>query len=294
MPKKLIMIRNKLSVVHYTIIDEQLTTESSLDSEMEVEVRAAAAVVERLRRLHNSFATMLTDLPSLLAECNCDLSLARSFLNNLIFTEKFVQSDTFDQLLHQLRQDHMDTFNVHFLEQLLVYLEDKIKDERMKTKLTQHLEDYKAKKEKFFNDTLVVDFHHAVLCKTNQAEHRRKTIKLTIKVSDHLATERTLKDIERLARKVFDDSVRSLICMHAEVGSVIISWFFPEDQRAKFITLAIKNATIFKDAGVEEVTVDGRVVFPSTLEEVRACFGLDNIHRCFSSIGYSNTEEDLL
>ena len=29
-----------------------------------------------------------------------------------------------------------------------------------------------------------------------------------------------------------------------------------------------QNAAVFKDAGVEEVTVGGRVVFPSSLEEV--------------------------
>ena len=202
--------------MHCNIIDEQLTTERSIDSEMEVEVRASAAVVEQLQRLESSFAIMLTDLPSLLAECNCDLSIARSFLNNLMFTEEFSQSDTFDKLLQQLRRDHMDTFNVSCLEELLVFLEDKIKSKTMKTKLTKHLEDYKAKKEKFVNGTLVIDFHRAVLCKTNPAENRRKT--LTIKVSDDFATEWILKDIERLARKAFDDSVRSLVRMHAEVG----------------------------------------------------------------------------
>ena len=47
-----------------------------------------------------------------------------------------------------------------------------------------------------------------------------------------------------------------------------MSWFFPDDQSDKFEALAKENATIFKDAGVEEVTIGGKVVFPSTLEEV--------------------------
>ena len=292
------MIRNNYLlciIIIIIIIDEQITTESSIDSE---EIRASVAVVERLKDLEDSFATMLTDLPSLLAECKCDLSIAISFLNKSIAPEKFSQSNTFDELLEQLRQDHMDIFNVYYLEKLLVFLKGQMKSKNniLKKKLTKHLEDYKAKKEQFVEDTPVIDFLSAVLCKANPAEHRPKTIKLTIKVSNDFISHWTLKYIEKLARKAFDDEYdRSLVRMHAEVGSVIISWFFPEDQYAKFMTLAVENAIIFRDAGVEEVTVGGKVVFSSTLEEVRGCCEIYKI--CidvFSFIGYdSNTEEDL-
>ena len=52
-----------------------------------------------------------------------------------------------------------------------------------------------------------------------------------------------------------------------KLGSVIILVFFPETLTGKLEYLAHKNAAVFKDAGVEEVSVGGRVVFPSTLEE---------------------------
>ena len=121
---------------------------------------------------------------------------------------------------------------------------------------------------------------NAVFCKINPTELslRRQSL-----LSDDKASERTLKDIEQLALKAFDECYRSLVCMHAEVGSVIMSWFFPDDQSDKFEALAKENATIFKDAGVEEVTIGGKVVFPSTLEEVsKSGSGLQN----FSSVFY--------
>ena len=142
-------------------------------------------------------------------------------------------------------------------------------------KLVKPVEGYK-KREDFLADTKVIEFHDAVVCEVNPAELSQK-MKLTIKISDDLASERTLKDIEKLALKAFDECYRSLVHMHAKKGSVIISWFIPDNQSDKFETLAKENATIFKDAGVEEVTVGGRVVFPCTLEEVRTSHDIDNL-----------------
>ena len=250
------------------IVDGQLTTQSN---ETEVEIRAAASVVERLQNLEISFATMLTKLPTILAECKCALSNAQSFLDNLFNTETFSQCTNFNTLLRQLRRNHIDTFNIYYLEQLLIYLKNEIELEETKTKLMKPVEDFKEKRDEFLADTKVIEFHDAVVCEVNPFELRQKT-KLTIKISDDLAGERTLKDIEKLALKAFDECCRSLVRMHAEVGSVIISWFFPEDQSDDFEALAKENATIFKDAGVEEVTVGGRVVFPSTLEVSKVRF----------------------
>ena len=212
---------------------------------------------------------MLTNLPDLLAECKCKLSKSQSFLDNVFNTEKFSQCNSFEALLRQLRRDHIDTFSTYYLEQLIDFLKNDIKLEEMKIKLMKQVEDYKKNRERFLTDSKVIEFHRAVVCEINPAELSQKA-KLTIKVSDHLAGERTLKDIEQLAAKAFEECHRSLVRMHAEVGSVIISWFFPEDQVSEFETLAIENATIFRDAGIEEVTVAGKVVFPAVLEEVRS------------------------
>ena len=86
---------------------------------------------------------------------------------------------------------------------------------------------------------------------------------LTIKISTELAGNRTLKDMEKLALRAFGECQQEFVRIHVKLGFVIISVFFPE----KLEQLAHKNAAVFKDAGVEEVSVDGRVVFFTTLEE---------------------------
>ena len=226
-------------------------------------------MIERLQDLETSFTIMLTDLLDLLSECKCDLSKAQFFLDVLLNTKEFEQCTNFNALLRQLSTEHVDTFNTYYLQRLVACFK--------KDQLIERVEEYEAEKEQFLSDTTVFDFQRAVVTKVEPLLVRRK-VKLTIKISAQLANNRKLKDIEILALKAFDKRVWSLVRMHAKVGSVVISWLFPEDQCAEFITLAIEKTTIFRDAGVEEVTVSGRVVFPSTMEEVKACLGLDNIH----------------
>ena len=158
----------------------------------------------------------------------------------------------------------------------LVTLFAKKMNEKEKRKLKKPIEDYEMERERFLNDTLVIEFHRTVVI--NPAELSQKT-KLMIKVSDRFASKRTLKDIEQLALNAFVECHKSLMCMHATVGSMVISWFIPEGQSDKFEALAKKNIVVFKDAGVEEVTVGGRVVFSSTLEEVRTSHGIDNLSK---------------
>ena len=224
--------------------------------EIEAEIRATATVVQRLQDLEISFAEVLTDLPDLLTECKCNLSNAQRFLGALFNTEKFSQCDTFEALLWQLRQDHIDAFNTYYLQKLITHFSKKMEEEE-KQKLMKPIEDYEVERERFLTDTKVIEFHRTVVCEVNPAELSQKT-KLTIKVSDPLAGKETLKDTEQLALNPFDERGKSLVRMHAtnEMGGT-------------FEALTKENATIFKDAGVEEVTVGGRVVFPSTLEEVR-------------------------
>ena len=221
-------------------------------------------MIERLKDLESSFTIMLTDLLGLLTKCKCNLSEAQFFLDDQFDTDKFSRCTSFDALLRQLRKEHVDTFNTYYLQQLVAYFK--------KDQLTERVKEYEAEKEQFLLDTTVLEFQYAVVSKVEPLL-AGKTVKLTIKICKWLANNRNLKDIEKLALKAFDKRRWSLVRMHAKVGSVIISWFFPEDQCAKIITLAIENATIFRDAGVEEVTVDGRVVFPiySTPEDVRGC-----------------------
>ena len=58
------------------------------------------------------------------------------------------------------------------------------------------------------------------------------------------------------------------IRLHAEPGSIIISWAFPKELSGKLEQLACDNAAVFKDNGVVEVTVGERRVFSCT-QQVR-------------------------
>ena len=232
--------------------------------EIKAEIRATAAVVERLRDLETSFSDMLADLLDLLTESKCDLSKAQFYLNGLFETGEFSHCSTFDALLWQLqvRQGHIDTFNIYYLKKLVA----RFKMEN----LTKCIEEYEAKLKSFLNNTTILHFQRAVVSRVVPIKPER-TKDLTIRVPEEFAKDRTLKDMEKLALRGFGDCQRFLVRIHMKPGSVIISWFFPDSEAlsGKLEHLARENAQVFKDAGVEEVIVDGRVVFPCTLEEVR-------------------------
>ena len=215
-------------------------------------------MVERLRDLETSFTNMLTDLLGLLTECKCDLSKAQFFLDDRFDTDKFSQCTNFDALLRQLRRGHVDTFNTYYLQQLVAYFK--------KDQLTERVKEYEAEKEKFLKDTTVIEFQRAVVSRVESVKPSQMK-NLTIKISKKLAEDRTLKDMEELASRAFGEYQLEFVRIHVKLGSVIISWFFPETLTGKLEQLAHKNSAVFEDARVVEVTVDGRVVFPSTLEE---------------------------
>ena len=249
-------VSSHFSILFSIIIEKSTSTEVI---ESTAEVRATAAVVERLRDLETSFTNMLTNLLRLLTECKCDLSQAQFFLDDQFDTEKFSQCTNFNALLRQLRRaGHVDTFNTYYLKQLVAFFK--------KDQLTEHIKEYEAEKEDFLKDTTVIEFQHAVVSRVEPVNPSQMK-DLTIKISKELAKDRTLKDIEKLALRAFGENQREFVRIHVKLGSVIISVFFPETLTGKLEQLAHENAAVFKDAGVEEVSVDGRVVFPSTLEE---------------------------
>ena len=204
---------------------------------------------------------MLTDLPKLFTEYNCDLSEAQVYLNHELKTIDFSQCVNFSLLLQQLHicKGHIDTFNIYYLKELVA----RFKIE----KLTKCIDEYEAKMKIFLEDTTVLNFQEAVVSRAEPIKPDQ-TKDLTIRVSKAFATNRTLKDMEELALRGFGDCQRFLVRIHMKPGSVIISWFFSEAHSDKLEQLARDNAVVFKDAGVDEVTVDGKVVFPIILKEV--------------------------
>ena len=222
------------------------------------EIKAGVAVVEELQGLENSYSHTLVRIARFL-KTNCDLQEAQLFLDVATGTEEFSRCDNFDKLIRQLQRDQIDVFNISRLKELVVCFN---KDE-----LIELVELYEEKKESFLKNTTVLEFQEAVVSRV-KPDLRIGEVAVTIKIPKKMASRRTLKDIEELAMEGFEECYKSLVRLHAEAGSIIISWVFPDAFSDKLEQLVHKNAAIFKDAGVEEVTVSGRRVYPVTQQQV--------------------------
>ena len=239
----------------------------TIGKEFEAEVHADATVVRQLRNLESSFCLMLGKFGSILTDCSSEFPKARTFLNRVCGSREFSDCANIDELIDQLCQGHhIDPFNLFRLKSLLDIFESE------KESLIKIIEKYEKTKEEFLKTTTVSQFQQAIVEKVKPILQKGR-VRVTIKIPRNMNCPRTLKDIEDLALEGFKECHKYLVHMHAEPGSVIISWVFPESRLCKLKELVRKNAPVFKDAGVEEVTIGGRVVFPSTLEKVRTTNG---------------------
>ena len=235
------------------------TSTSLSTNEIKTEIEADITVVSNLKELERSFGHMLVQVKRLLDKC--DLSEALLFLDSVIGSNVFIGCDTFGKLMRQLQRDHMiDVFNISNLQDLVANFD---KDE-----LTELVEAYNEKKESFLKQTTVLEFQRAVVSRVEPILASGKAV-LTITISKEMAYEQTLKDIEKLAIEGFEECHKKFIRLHAEPGSIIISWVFPKGLSESLEQLARDNAAVFKDSGVVEVTVGGRRVFPCTQQKVR-------------------------
>ena len=212
--------------------------------------------------MEGSFGDLLVRIKRLLVLNKCDLSDALLFLDSAIGSEDFARCDNFDKLMRQLQRDHIDVFNISILQRLVACFDNH--------ELTKVIEAYNEKKENFLKHTTVLKFQRAVVSRVKPILTSGMAV-ITIKVPKKMARHcnRTLEDIEELAIEGFEECYKKFIRLHAELGSIIISWVFPKGLSGRLEQLARDNAAVFKDNGVVEVTVGGRRVFPCTQQEVR-------------------------
>ena len=228
----------------------------------ELEVLADASVVLKLRDVESSFARMLSRFGSILKNCDDELIEARRFLNRASGSREFSGCNDIDELLDKLcLGNYIDPFNLYQLKSLLT----NIKFE--KEALGKIIEEYEKEKQAFLESTKVCEFQQAIVAKVEPILQQGE-VQVTIKILKKMKCAKlTLADIENLALEGFEESQQYMVHMHAKPGSVIISWVFPEEHSCELEKSVRKNAAKFKNAGVDEVTVDGKTVFP--LEEVR-------------------------
>ena len=231
--------------------------------ENKAEIEADVNVVRNLKDLEGSFGDMIVGVKRHLEKCDCDLREAKLFLFSTIGTEVFGGCDNFGEVLEKLQHDHIDVFNISILQQLVACL--KKNHEQIEV---IEIEAYSKKKESFLKQTTVLEFQRSVVSRVEPILASGMAV-VTIKVPKKIAYCRTLKDIEELAMDGFEECHKKFIHLHADPGSIIISWVFPKKLSGKLEQQARDNATIFKDNGVLEVTVGGKKVFPCTQQEVR-------------------------
>ena len=236
------------------------STPALATDEIKAKIKADVAVVSNLKELEASFSHMLVQVKRLLVNSKCDLSDALLFLGSFIGSEEFIGCGNFDKLIWQLQRDHISVFNISILQKLLSCFNN--------LELTEAIEAYNEKKESFLKQTTVLEFQHAVVSRVEPILASGKAV-VTVTISKEMASHRTLKDIEKLAIEGFKECHKEFICLHAEPGSIIISWVFPKGLSDRLEQLARDNAAIFEENGVSEVTVGGRRVFPCTKQEVR-------------------------
>ena len=234
---------------------------SELTPEVKAEIEADGKIVRQLRDLVSDYSLMLTKFRRLLA--GCDISDAQFFLNNLFQTDIFTSCDNIEQLLKQLCNRYVDTFNVYYLQKLATCIErDDVK---------QLIQQYEEKKKKFLEDTTVVDFQKAVVSKT-KPNVPNGMVKVAIKIPKHLATEKILRDMEMLAMEAFGDNQKSFVHFHAFPGSIVICWFVVESLCEVLQRLAREKVAVWRQHGVEEVMVGSQCVYHYTdQDEVRIC-----------------------
>ena len=226
---------------------------------IETEIEADVTVVNNLKELESSFGRMIVRVKRHLEKC--DLYEAKLFLFSTIGTKVFSGCKNFGELLEKLQLDHIDVFNISLLQQLVANFDkDKSTDEV--------IEAYIEKLENFLKQTKIVEFQRAVVSRVEPILASGMAV-VTITISKEASYDRTLMDIQKLAKKGFKECHKKFIRLKAKLGSIILSWVFPKCLCERLEQLARDNATVFMDKGVLEVTVEGRRVFPCTQKKVR-------------------------
>ena len=224
--------------------DSDVSTDLSTDA-----LVADVKVVGEIQDLESDFSFMYSEVRDVLA--NCDVAKAKFFLKDLLGTDEFTNCRTIDELLQQLRRNHVDTFNVYYLRQL-VRLFHRDAD------IVKSINEYKEKQEKFLETTTVKDFQNAVVSKA-QTDPPKGMAAVSIRVPNvREGNKRTLKDIKALASEAFKGQDKHLVKINVTPGSIVITWYVPESLCDEFLRLARKNMAVLREQGVEKVSIVGK------------------------------------
>ena len=186
------------------------STNSSMDtSTAALAIIADVEVVGGLQDLETDFSNIFTETRNDLAKC--DVTEMQFFLADLFEDDEFNECRNIDEVLLKLRCDRVDTFNVYYLKCLISRFHRS--DTIMKS-----IEEYIMKKEKFLKTTTVQEFQQAVVSRA-EAVRPKGMAEVTIKVLNISDKNiRTMKDVEKLAKRAFKGRHQDLIRINVTPG----------------------------------------------------------------------------
>ena len=226
--------------------DSDASSDSSTDSSTAALV-ADVEVVGGLQELESDFSSMMTDTRKDLADC--DIGEVQFYLDDLFGVNEFGKYQNIDEVLRKLRRDHIDTFNIRYLERLVSRFHQS--DAIIKT-----IEKYEEKKEEFLRATAVKEFQQAVVSRAETVTPRRMAT-VTIRIPEEYGIPHTMKDVEKLAKKAFKGRHKDLVKINVTPGSIIITWYITEGLCEELVQLARENIAVLREEGVEEVSIVG-------------------------------------
>ena len=232
----------------------------------EAGLKADVQVIRDLQNLESDFSDIMIDTSEDLEEC--DIGKIQLYLDVLLGVDKFRKCKNIDEVLRKLRQDHIDTFNIRYLEQLISRF-------HKKRALVQKIKKYEKKKEEFLRATTVKKFQQAVVSKA-EAVTPKGMATVTIKIPKEYGVPRTMKDVEELAKKGFKGRHKDFVKIHVKPGSIIITWYVPKALYGEIVQLARENAAVLREEGVEEVSIVGEKSVTLSTEDGHEVRILDN------------------
>ena len=227
-----------------------LSTDPSTDRSTDLSIAdliADVKVVGGLQDLESDFSNMMMDTKIDLADCN--IEDIQFYLDDLFGVDEFRSCQNIDEVLRKLRHDRIDTFNIIYLERLVSRF-------HQGKAIIKTIKKYKEKKEEFLRATTVKEFQQAVVSRAETVLPRGMAA-VTIKIPKEYGVPRTMKDVEELAKNAFKDHHKDLVRIHVTPGSIIITWYVHEGLCEELVQLARKNIAVFREEGVEEVTIVG-------------------------------------
>ena len=223
---------------------DKVETDPSID---DAALKADVRVISDLQDLEYNFADLMTETRKDLKKC--DIAELQFFLDNLFGVDEFCKCKNIDEVLRKLRRDHIDTFNIRYLEQLISKF-------RQSEAIVKKVEEYEKKKDEFLRATTVKEFQQAVVSKAESITPKGMAA-VTIKIPKEYHVPRTMKDVEELAKKGFNDHHKHFVNIHVKPGCIKITWYVPEALYGEIVQLARENATVLREEGVEEVSIVG-------------------------------------